>query len=83
MIDWFYGSKNHINDAVYRKQNGINVVKTLSGDDTYMTDESKARYVLEDVIGEDEDSDAMVVKDDQTVFIKNRKTGQGVLTLFD
>lgn len=61
----------------------INVVKTLSGDDTYMTDESKARYVLEDVIGENEDSDIMVVKDDQTVFIKNRKTGQGMLTLFD
>lgn len=64
-------------------ENGINVVKTLSGDDTYMTDENKARYVLEDVIGENEDSDTMVIKDDQTVFIKNKKTGQGVLTLFD
>lgn len=44
---------------------------------------SKARYVLKSVVGENEKQDTVVVKNDQMLFMKNKRTGKGVLMHFD
>ncbi len=44
---------------------------------------SKARYVLKSVVGENEKQDTIVVKNDQILFMKDKQTGKGVLMHFD
>ena len=63
--------------------NGINVVAHFSLTDTHQAVNSKARYVLKSVVGENEKQDTIVVKNDQMLFMKDRRTGKGVLMHFD
>ena len=60
---------------------GINVVDQVKL--SHVESNISARYKLKNIIGEDEDSDTVVVKDDQMLYMKNKKTGKGVLVHFD
>lgn len=42
-----------------------------------------ARYILKTIIGEHEKSNNMIVQSDQMLFVKNKKTGKGILMHFD
>lgn len=65
------------------KENSINVTDTLSGDITHIEDSYKARFVLKQAIGEAEDPNMLILKDEHTVFIKNKKNGHGFFVHFD
>ena len=71
----FMNKKKEAND------NGINVVDQVKL--SHVESNISARYKLKNIIGEDEDSDTVVVKDDQMLYMKNKKTGKGVLVHFD
>ena len=59
--------------------NGINVVDQVKL--LHVEPNISARYKKKNII--DEDSDTVVVKDDQMLYMKNKKTGKGVLVHFD
>lgn len=63
--------------------NGIDVVCELSSDDSYVYDNRKVRFVLEQVIGEDENPDVKVLSSDHDLFVHNKKTGYGFFAHFD
>ena len=63
--------------------NGINVVETLSADETHKVDNIQARYVLETVVGESENQDVEILKGKQNLYFRNKKTGHGYFIHFD
>lgn len=63
--------------------NGINVVETLSADETHKVDNIQARYVLETVVGESENQDVEILKGKQNLYFRNKKTGRGYFIHFD
>lgn len=62
---------------------GINVTIELSSDETHKVDNIRARYVLEDVIGESENPDVEILQSEHDLFIHNKKTGYGFFAHFD
>ena len=64
-------------------KNGVHVVPTLSNDTTHKVDNINARYVLKDVIGENENQDVEVLKGKQNLCIHNIKTGYRFFVHFD
>lgn len=69
-----------MNEAV---QNGINVVKKLSADESHIEDNIQARYVLKGVIGENENPDIIIRQSAQDLLMINKKTGYGFFAHFD
>ena len=67
----------------YTFENGINVVPTLSSDESHFSDNIHARYVLKSVIGEAENPDVEVIKGKQNLYFHNKKTGYGYFIHFD
>lgn len=63
--------------------NRVNVVASLSTDNTYKVDNIQARYVLENVIGEAENPDIEVIEGKQNLYFRNKKTGYGYFIHFD
>lgn len=63
--------------------NGINVVSELSSDSSHRYDNSKARFVLKQVIGETENPEIEVLSSDNDLFMHNKKTGYGFFAHFD
>lgn len=63
--------------------NGINVVAKIPKGKYHSKVNDDARYVLKQTIGENDNQDVIVIKNDQMTYIKNKKTGMGVLTHFD
>lgn len=63
--------------------NGVNVVASLSTDNTHKVDNIQARYVLENVIGEAENPDVEVIEGKQNLYFRNKKTGYGYFIHFD
>ena len=65
-------------------KNSIGVTsKLLSNDIKYIDDNIRARYVLENVIGEDENPDVEILKGEQNLLFHNKKTGHGFFIHFD
>lgn len=61
--------------------NGIKVVDKIEL--THVEANILARYKLKNIIGENEDSNTIAIKDDQMLYMKNKKTGKGILIHFD
>ena len=55
----------------------------LSSDETHKVDNIRARYVLEDVIGESENPDVEILQSEHDLFMHNKKTGYGFFAHFD
>ena len=77
------------NTSIFRSKmqeannNGINVVSKLSLDDSHIYDNTKARFVLKQVIGEAENPNVEILSSDNNLFIHNKKTGYGFFAHFD
>ena len=63
--------------------NGIHVIDKINQNDSHENVNKQARYILKTVIGEHENSNDMIVQSDQRLFVKNKKTGKGILMHFD
>ena len=63
--------------------NGVNVVASLSTDNTHKVNNIQAKYVLENVIGEAEIWMLKSLKEKQNLYFRNKKTGYGYSNHFD
>lgn len=61
----------------------VNAVSELSSDDSHIYDNTKARFILKQVIGKAENPDVEILSSDQDLFIHNKKTGYGFFAHFD
>lgn len=79
---------SHMDQAFQAKkleahENGIDVEENFSRLGTYKNINSKARYVLRQAIGENEDSNSSIFGNEHSLFIKNDKTGKMFFAFFD
>ena len=62
--------------------NEINVVSELSSNDSHIYDNTKARFILKQVIGEAENPNVEILLSDHNLFMHNKKTSYGFFAHF-
>ena len=64
-------------------ENGINVFIKLSSDEYHSVDSIKVRFMLKNIINENEKQDLIVCQSEQDIIMMNKKTGYGFFAHFD
>ena len=69
-----------MDESIYN--NGINVVTKIPKGKYHSEVNDDARYVLKRTIGENDNQDVIVIKNDQMTYIKNKKDQDGCINSF-